>query len=63
MSPPFQVPINTDLIKREEGNVWVKIENNRYTTAAKAAFRLLVNSKTLHVSLHSKDLLLNRNTP
>lgn len=63
MSPPFQVPINTDLIKREEGNVWVKIENNRYTTAAKAASRLLVNSKTLHVSLHSKDLLLNRNTP
>lgn len=52
MSPPFQVPINTDLI-----------ENNLYRTAEKAASRLLVNSKTLHVSLHLKDLPLNRNTP
>lgn len=63
MSLPFQVPINTDLIKREEGNVWVEIEKNLYRTAEKAASRLLVNSKTLHVSLHLKDLPLNRNNP
>lgn len=61
MSFLFQVFINIDLIKREEGNVWVEIENNFYRIVEKVVFRLFVNLKILYVSLYLKDLLLNRN--